>query len=552
MNNVYTNFTPTPHQMVKEREDEVFNNAGGAVFKITDLQRLRRFLILGSDAPTFYQSAGELTKESGELIIKMVSESPAMHRVVVKEIRDVYESGHAPKQDPTLFALAIACSYGEAKGRSFALDTILLLRTATHLFTFLTYVQMFRGWGSGLRKRVAQWYNSFADNHDALAYQMVKYRNRSGWTHRDVLRKAHPSPATDQLGNLYTFANVGETWDDIECPQIIETFQAVKNASAEEVVKVLRGGARVPWETLPTEALRSPEVWKELVFRDNVPLMALIRKISTFKKVGLFEDKEFILELTRRLTRKGAIRSTRIHPMHFLNARSAILTTQSKGFHGSILWDPNPSEAVSKVADALDEGFEIALGNVSPTGKRVLIGLDVSGSMTTAVSGSSVLSCRDAATALAYVQSKVDPDTTMTYMFSSGTIGSRVERRDYRALTEATGWDSLASAIADVERQYFGSTDCALPMQYAMKNNLKVDTFIVYTDNETWSGYTHPYKALQEYRKHSGINDAKLIVVAMTNTNFSIADPTDANMLDVVGFDTSTPELINSFIKGEF
>jgi 60 kDa SS-A/Ro ribonucleoprotein len=40
---------------------------------------------------------------------------------------------------------------------------------------------------------------------------------------------------------------------------------------------------------------------------------------------------------------------------------------------------------------------------------------------------------------------------------------------------------------------------------------------------------------------------AKLVVVAMTSNGFSIADPNDGGMLDVVGFDAATPEVISSF-----
>ena len=39
-----------------------------------------------------------------------------------------------------------------------------------------------------------------------------------------------------------------------------------------------------------------------------------------------------------------------------------------------------------------------------------------------------------------------------------------------------------------------GGTDCAQPMIYAKKKNLKVDVFIVYTDSETWAGRIHPVR----------------------------------------------------------
>ena len=95
-----------------------------------------------------------------------------------------------------------------------------------------------------------------------------------------------------------------------------------------------------------------------------------------------------------------------------------------------------------------------------------------------------------------------------------------------------------------------GGTDCAQPMIYAKDKKLEVDTFIVYTDNETWAGRVHPSQALKNYRQSSGI-DAKLIVCGMCATSFTIADPNDAGMLDMAGFDSAAPEVIRNFVLGE-
>ena len=94
----------------------------------------------------------------------------------------------------------------------------------------------------------------------------------------------------------------------------------------------------------------------------------------------------------------------------------------------------------------------------------------------------------------------------------------------------------------------FGGTDCALPMIYALKNDLKFAAFVVYTDSETWAGKIHPVEALKMYRKKTGI-PAKLIVVGMEANEFSIADPDDAGMLDIVGFDTTAPSVMSDFIR---
>jgi 60 kDa SS-A/Ro ribonucleoprotein len=72
---------------------------------------------------------------------------------------------------------------------------------------------------------------------------------------------------------------------------------------------------------------------------------------------------------------------------------------------------------------------------------------------------------------------------------------------------------------------------------------------VIYTDSETWAGDVHPARALAEYRRASGI-DARLVVVGMVSNGFSIADPNDAGMLDVVGFDSATPQLVSEFARG--
>ena len=107
---------------------------------------------------------------------------------------------------------------------------------------------------------------------------------------------------------------------------------------------------------------------------------------------------------------------------------------------------------------------------------------------------------------------------------------------------------SIADALSLVDLP-FSSTDCALPMVHALENREQVDAFVIYTDSETFMGKIHPQVALEQYRAATGIN-AKLIVVGMTSNCLTIADPKDLNTLNLAGFDTATPRLINDFISG--
>ena len=106
----------------------------------------------------------------------------------------------------------------------------------------------------------------------------------------------------------------------------------------------------------------------------------------------------------------------------------------------------------------------------------------------------------------------------------------------------------LDDVCRELEALPMGGTDCALPMVWAQKHRVDVDTFVIYTDNETWAGPVHPAQALRAYREARGI-PAKLVVVGMTSTGFSVADPNDAGMLDVVGFDSASPPVIADFAR---
>ena len=86
-------------------------------------------------------------------------------------------------------------------------------------------------------------------------------------------------------------------------------------------------------------------------------------------------------------------------------------------------------------------------------------------------------------------------------------------------------------------------------MVHALEKKLEVDVFIVYTDSDTWAGRVHPVEALKNYNKQMN-RVAKLIVLGMESNGFTIADPQDPNMMDVVGFDTNVPEIISEFAKG--
>ena len=233
---------------------------------------------------------------------------------------------------------------------------------------------------------------------------------------------------------------------------------------------------------------------------------------------------------------------TRIHPIAVL---SALLTYRSgKGARGSNTWTPVP-----QVVDALDKAFERSFDTAPQTNQRFYLGIDVSGSMASgAVAGVPGLTPRMAAAAMAMAIARREPNYYIAG-FANGGVGYRVGFMGAGATMaplSITATDSLADAMHKTQGLDFGATDCALPMLDALEKKIPVDCFVILTDSETWAGSVHPAEALRKYRQEMGI-PAKLVVVAMVSNGFTIADPEDAGMMDVVGFDSAAPALIADF-----
>jgi 60 kDa SS-A/Ro ribonucleoprotein len=206
---------------------------------------------------------------------------------------------------------------------------------------------------------------------------------------------------------------------------------------------------------------------------------------------------------------------------------------------------------VAKIVDALDAAFYASFGAIEPTGKRMLLALDVSGSMSCGdIGGVPGLTPRIGSAAMALVTAATEKDHHFVAFTSASTGHGGQWGGGNSGITplSISPRQRLDDAVAEVSRLPMGGTDCALPMIWAAENGIDVDAFCVYTDNETWAGKVHPAQALRAYRQARGI-PAKLVVVGMTSTGFSIADPNDAGMIDVVGFDTSTPPVIADFAR---
>jgi 60 kDa SS-A/Ro ribonucleoprotein len=534
LKNVF-NQTRTPQSAPIPGTNQVQNSAGGYAWAVDEWKRLQRFLILGSEGGSYYSKQQALTADNANNVLKCLQADGAR---VVRETVAISDAGRAPKNSPAIFVLALAAGLGDDDTRKAALAAIpQVCRTGTHLFEFATYVQGVRGWGRGLRRGVAGWYQGLEARR--LAYQTVKYRQRDGWTHTDLLRLAHPNPVTDAHGAIYKWITRREeaewaTSFDVprdEALAFIWAFEKAQTATELDTILKLIREFDLPREALPTQWLNEAAVWAVLL--DKMPMTAMLRNLGVMSKVGLLKPNTDAARIViDRLTDANRLKKARIHPIALLSALRVY--AGGKGLRGKGEWTP-----VKRVIDALDDAFYLAFQNVEPTNKRHLLALDVSGSMTFGtIAGVPGLTPRDGSAAMALVTAKTEPQydiVAFSHEMTPLNISARMR---------------LDDAVKAVSGLPFGGTDCALPMIYALESKIKVDTFVVMTDSETWFNQKiHPAQALAEYRDKMGI-PAQLIVVGMIANNFSIADPNDSGMLDIIGFDSAAPQIMADFARG--
>ena len=316
---------------------------------------------------------------------------------------------------------------------------------------------------------------------------------------------------------------------------LLELAKTGENKDAATAVALMEKNKKIQREHLPTELLNTPQIWNTLL--SGMGMTALVRNLGKLSQVGVASSRS--QDIIKMLTDPKAVKDSKVHPLQVLVGMKTY--SQGKGDLGSMTWPVN-----SYITTALSTTFRQAFGNITSTGKRYMIGLDVSGSMGMCMcAGAKNITPREGSVAMAMMTLHAEgAQNVHVYGFSNVFYSFNGKIRP-----EMTIQDAIKAT--DVP---FGATDCALPMTEALKmytlNGIVFDVFCVYTDSETYAPTIHPQVALEQYRKATGV-DAKLIVVGMTANNLTIADPKDKNTLNLAGFDTATPELISMFVRGQ-
>lgn len=540
--------TPQSRPIPGREAEQVRNNAGGYGFAKDLWTRLEDFLVLGTTGGTYYVGEDRLTSDNAQVVFDAVAADGVRAVNLAMEVSTA-RPPRAPKNRPALFVMAAAAARGDAGTRQAVKASLArVARTTDHLASFFGYWKNLGGKATGsgtapvigraMRTALASWFLN--GDVDQVAWRVCKARQRrtpagEAFALRDALRIAHPKADSPARRALFGWI-AGKVSDDdvrahVSAVDAFLTAQAVTGpADAIEAVRS-RG---VPWEFLPDAVLTEPDVWDELV--DTIGMTALLRNLSRMTRTGTLTPMgDATRRAADRLTDAGALAKARIHPMDLFLALRVYGAGRPQPHPRADVqhWTPVPA-----IADALEEAYEKSFGHMEPSGRRLLLAVDSSGSMSfrhITSGGAPLGSCYEVANAMAVILNRIERGNCHVIDVDTQVHASKVTARTN--LREISRW-----------RPSGGGTDLSLPFQWALRQRLEVDGMVVFTDNETWAGRQHASQALDAYRQTVNGN-VRVVLAAMAANGHTIGDPRDEGVLNMAGLDASLPMVVNGYIR---
>ena len=539
-------------KVIKGREKDMIKNPDGAfVFKIDDMAFLDRFLIMGAATGSIGRNV-KIAKESAKLAIDMIAKDP------FKVITRVYELNAGRRvftKEPSLLVLALAMCHmynTNIESRRLASNTAAEICNTPYDISRLAefYKEVAGNKGFMLTQCIQRWFS--IRNPAKVAYQGVKYRSRNGWTPGDLLRVSHPKPEDEPMSLAMAYLTSPKSERGRIAAGAFDIFRdfeaAMSSTNVKEVMAVLERNPQITWEMIPTNFLNEFAVWNLLV--DNIPMTALVRNLSRFAANGFFKNNTFKKKVLDKLESKEYVTRGGMHPFKVYLARY----TFARGRGASSTWTPDRD-----VAAALDEAFKFSFDNLKPINGRFLIGIDSSASMTwdsSRILGGEGPVAREFASVLAYILARANnfnvdvggftarASVLRSYGTASGRYAKLYNEEGFTLLD--LEWKNMHHISNEIQKITAGSTNCGAPVLHALRTKEAYDGIIIITDNDINMG-DHPVPLMAKYRSQIKPG-AKMVVITTQVCNYSVADPRDPLMLDVVGVDASGPEIVLDFI----
>ena len=238
---------------------------------------------------------------------------------------------------------------------------------------------------------------------------------------RDILRMARPTPKDNARRAMFGWLTDKsiEKWapaTEADLPVEVQSLIAYRNSESEDAQALIAGGlAGVRWDLL-SDAAKGPKVWAALA-RKMGP-QALRMNLNTLLRHDVLATSAMVDYVAERIADESEIRRSKQFPYQY--------------FAAYLNADDNVPQ---KIKTALHKAAEIACGNVPELPGPVVIGLDTSGSMSSAVTGhrgrgaTSKMRCIDVAALFAAAILRRNPDSVVI-PFDTRAYDAKIDPND--------------------------------------------------------------------------------------------------------------------------
>jgi len=461
-------------RVVSEHPDVTVNKEGGVAFRPSAKMELMMRSVTSMMSDGFYETESESREAKKRLIAEIMPHNPKLILQLAIFDREVLNL-----RSETTFLLGEFSlnpyKVNVENSRSYMARAIKRPDDMTELAAYVMQENRKRHVYKGRMPLVVK--NALADAFTKFdAYQLAKYSKKAEVTIRDILRMVHPKPKDDKQE---------------------DTFKKLFDGTLEPAYT---------WEVLTSTRGNNAEVWHELIWSKRLGYMGALRNLRNMLKVGVSSSD--IDEVVRILTDPKGVANSKQFPFRFYSANREISKAR--------LWSPDPVDDTfgkmehrsteadrTKLMDALDTALELSTSNIPNLGGTTFISCDNSGSMSmnTVSTGPTrrkrtreeeidkpKITCQDVSCLFgAMVHKKCDSVIMSAFGQSFSTI----------PLSKKSGiFDNMAK-IRDKDVGH--STHAHLAIDYLIKNKIKVDRIIIFSDEQCYSEKTVKSRSVPSY-----------------------------------------------------
>jgi 60 kDa SS-A/Ro ribonucleoprotein len=485
-------------------ETNVVNGAGAPAYALSAKHALAQYAVTGCFNSTYYASAEtQLAK-----VVDLAYEAPP--EFVAKTAIYARERGYM-KDTPALLCAALSIAEPKLCAATFprVIDDVKMLRN---------FVQMVRSGVTG-RKSLGTQPKRLVKNWIESRSEETLFRGSVGQSPSlvDVIKMVHPKPANDARRAFYGYLLDREHRTE-HLPDVVKELLAFKAGSSQVV-------PNVPFQMLTALTL-SEDQW--VAIAKNASWQMTRMNLNTFARHGVFKRRSMVELVAARLRDAVAIRKARVFPYQLLAA-----------------YRSSNEDVPDLVKDALQDAMEHAVFNVPAVSGKVYVLVDVSGSMSSPITGhrqgaTTKMRCIDGAALVAAAILRQNRSAEVI-PFEHGVRKLSLNSRD-SVMTNAQKLASIGG----------GGTNCAAPLQFLNKQKAQGDLVVFVSDNESWMDARRGATAvMSEWQLFKSRNPGARLACLDFVPNATTQAAEREDILNIGGFSDSVFDLLALFANGE-